>query len=173
MEEKKTPEQPKEEKKKGVLGKLQEITPDKEEQVALIGVAVRLGIVVWSGFILTLAYVDLPGFQKQNFDPTFIASVFTGALSTFGLATTKDKKSNGVSKEDMEAMIAKSNTAQTEQIIRVQTPLTINGAEVLRLKRLIQSLSDPLALTVNWYEKVIDPSSAGFSLPSRDYIQAF
>jgi len=118
---------------KGVFGKLQEITPDKEEQVALIGVAVRLGIVCWSGFILTLAYVDLPGFQKQNFDPTFIASVFTGALSTFGLATTKDKnKSNGVSKEDMEAMIAKSNTQQTEQIIRVQTPLTINGAEVVK-----------------------------------------
>ena len=127
------PEINKEEEKKGLLGKLQEITPDKDEQVALIGVAVRLGIVVWSGFILTLAYVDLPGFQKQNFDPTFIASVFTGALSTFGLATAKDKKnSNGVSKEDMEAMIAKSNTAQTEQIIRVQTPLTINGAEVVR-----------------------------------------
>jgi len=135
MEEKKTPGQTKEEKKKGLLGKLQDITPDKEEQVALIGVAVRLGIVVWSGFILTLAYVDLPGFQKQNFDPTFIASVFTGALSTFGLATTKDKKSNGVSKEDMEAMIAKSNTQQTEQIIRVQTPLTINGAEVVKTEK--------------------------------------
>ena len=122
MEEKKTPEQTKEEKKKGLLGKLQDITPDKEEQVALIGVAVRLGIVVWSGFILTLAYVDLPGFQKQNFDPTFIASVFTGALSTFGLATTKDKKSNGVSKEDMEAMIAKSNTAQTLSLIHISEP---------------------------------------------------
>ena len=77
--------------------------------------------------------VDLPGFQKQNFDPTFIASVFTGALSTFGLATAKDKKNgNGVSKEEMEAMIAKSNTSGGEQIIRVQTPLTINGAEVVR-----------------------------------------
>ena len=123
----------KEEKKKNVFQKLEEITPDKEEQVALIGVAVRLGIVIWSGFILTLAYVDLPGFQKQNFDPTFIASVFTGALSTFGLATAKDKsKGNGVSKEDMEAMIAKSNTQQAEQIIRVQTPLTINGAELVQ-----------------------------------------
>ena len=123
----------KKEEKKGLIGKLQDITPDKDEQVALIGVAVRLGIVVWSGFILTLAYVDLPGFQKQIFDPTFIASVFTGALSTFGLATAKDKKNgNGVSKEEMEAMIAKSNTSGGEQIIRVQTPLTINGAEVVR-----------------------------------------
>lgn len=139
------PSEIKEEKKKGVLGKLQEITPDKDEQVALIGVAVRLGIVVWSGFILTLAYVDLPGFQKQNFDPTFIASVFTGALSTFGLATAKDKKNgNGVSKEDMEAMIAKSNTAQTEQIIRVQTPLTINGAEVVKTDPITGKDIDPV-----------------------------
>ena len=139
-------EEKKENKEKGILGKLEELTPDKEEQVALMGVAVRLGIVVWSGFILTLAYVDLPGFQKQNFDPTFIASVFTGALSTFGLATAKDKsKSNGVSKEEREAMIAKSNTQQTEQIIRVQTPLTINGAELVKAEPVAQKPVDPEA----------------------------
>ena len=138
-------EEKKEIKEKGILGKLEELTPDKEEQVALIGVAVRLGIVIWSGFILTLAYVDLPGFQKQNFDPTFIASVFTGALSTFGLATAKDKsKSNGVSKEEMEAMIAKSNTQQTEQVIRVQTPLTINGAEVVKTDPITGKEVDPV-----------------------------
>ena len=145
MPEKTEETKPLETKGKGVLGKLQEITPDKDEQVALVGVAVRLGIVVWSGFILTLAYVDLPGFQKQNFDPTFIASVFTGALSTFGLATTKDKnKSNGVSKEDMEAMIAKSNTQQAEQVIRVQTPLTINGAEVVKTDPITGKDVDPV-----------------------------
>jgi len=145
MDEKKVPTSVDPEKKKGLLKKLEDITPDKDEQVALIGVAVRLGIVVWSGFILTLAYVDLPGFQKQNFDPTFIASVFTGALSTFGLATAKDKKNgNGVTKEDMEAMIAKSNTAQTEQIIRVQTPLTINGAEVVKTDPITGKDVDPV-----------------------------
>jgi len=145
MPEKTEETKPLEKKGKGVLGKLQEITPDKDEQVALIGVAVRLGIVVWSGFILTLAYVDLPGFQKQNFDPTFIASVFTGALSTFGLATAKDKKNgNGVTKEDMEAMIAKSNTQQTEQVIRVQTPLTINGAEVVKTDPITGKDIDPV-----------------------------
>ena len=144
MPEKSTEAKPSK-KEKGLLGKLEDITPDKEEQVALIGVAVRLGIVVWSGFILTLAYVDLPGFQKQNFDPTFIASVFTGALSTFGLATAKDKsKSNGVSKEDMEAMIAKSNTAQSEQVIRVQTPLTINGAEIVKNDPVTGKEVDPI-----------------------------
>tara|TARA_R100000781_G_scaffold105085_1_gene68884 strand:- start:225 stop:674 length:450 start_codon:yes stop_codon:yes gene_type:complete len=120
------------EKKKGVLGKLQELTPDREEQIALIGVFVRLGIVCWSGFILTLAYVSLPGFEKQNFDPTFIASVFTGALAGFSINTKDKKNGGGITKEDMEAMIAKNNQATNEQIIRVQTPLTINGAEVVK-----------------------------------------
>ena len=68
------------------------MTPDKEEQIALVGVAVRLGIVVWSGFCLTLAYIDLPGFPKQTFDPTFIASVFTGTLATFGVQAGKSSK---------------------------------------------------------------------------------
>ena len=118
----------KEEKKKGVMNKLQEMTPDKEEQIALVGVAVRLGIVVWSGFCLTLAYIDLPGFPKQTFDPTFIASVFTGALSSFGLSTAKNKgNGESVSKKDMEAMIAKANTGGY-QTIRVETPLKIEGA---------------------------------------------
>ena len=119
----------KEEKKKGVMNKLQELTPDKEEQIALVGVAVRLGIVVWSGFCLTLAYIDLPGFPKQTFDPTFIASIFTSTLTTFGVQAASKKGNGGVSKEDVEKMV-KSNAS--EQIIRVQTPLTINGAEVVQ-----------------------------------------
>ena len=130
--------------KKGLLGKLEEITPDKEERLELISTFVRLGIVCWSGFILTLAYVDLPGFQKQNFDPTFIASVFTGALAGFSINTKDKKNGNSVSKEDMEAMIAKSNTTQTEQIIRVQTPLTINGAEVVKTDPITQKPIDPV-----------------------------
>ena len=118
-------------KKKGLMDKLSEAVPDREEQMAIIGVAVRLGIVVWSGFCLTLAYIDLPGFPKQTFDPTFIASVFTGALSSFGLSTTKNK-SNGdsVSKKDMEAMIAKASSVGY-QTIRVETPLKIEGASIV------------------------------------------
>ena len=132
MTDVKPPEKKKDEKKKGVLGKLQELTPDREEQIALVGVAVRLGIVVWSGFCLTLAYIDIPGFAKQTFDPTFIASVFTSTLTTFGVQAAKDKGKNGITKEDMEKMMAANNKATGEQIIRVQTPLTIQGAEVVR-----------------------------------------
>ena len=122
-----TPPKP-DEKKKSLMGKLSEAVPDREEQMQIIGVAVRLGIVVWSGFCLTLAYIDLPGFPKQTFDPTFIASVFTGALSSFGLSTAKNKgNGEGVSKKDMEAMIAKASTGGY-QTIRVETPLKIEGA---------------------------------------------
>ena len=118
------------EKKKGVIGKLQDMTPDKDEQIALVGVAVRLGIVVWSGFCLTLAYIDLPGFPKQTFDPTFIASVFTSTLTTFGVQAAKDKgNKNSITKEDIEAMIAKNNQATNEQVIRVQTPLKIQSPD--------------------------------------------
>ena len=117
------------EDKKGVLGKLQEITPDKEEQIALVGVAVRLGIVIWSGFCLTLAYIDLPGFPKQTFDPTFIASIFTSTLTTFGVQAANKKGSNGVSKEDIEKMMASSKAASGEQVIRVQTPLKISSPD--------------------------------------------
>ena len=130
--EPKTPTPPKpDEKKKGLMDKLSEAVPDREEQMAIIGVAVRLGIVVWSGFWLTLADIDLPGFPKQTFDPTFIASVFTGALSSFGLTTSKNKgNGDSLSKKDMEALIAKAS-AGGYQTIRVETPLKIEGATIV------------------------------------------
>ena len=123
-------------KKNGVINKLQEITPDKEEQIQIIGVAVRLGIVVWSGFCLTLAYVDLPGFKKQTFDPTFIASIFTSTLTTFGVQAASKKGGNGVSKADLEKMIAANNqNSGAYQVIRVETPIKIEGAEVVPPKK--------------------------------------
>ena len=75
-------------KKKGPLSKLKEAADDKEEQLAILSTFVRLGILVWSGGILTLAYIKLPpalGIPEQKLDPTFIASVFTGVLATFGV----------------------------------------------------------------------------------------
>ena len=65
-------------KKKGPLGKLKEKVEDSEEQMAILSTFVRLGILVWSGGILTLAYIKLPaalGIPEQKLDPTFIASV--------------------------------------------------------------------------------------------------
>ena len=136
-------EEKKEEKKKGVINKLQELTPDKDEQIQIVGVAVRLGIVIWSGFILTLAYVDLPGFQKQNFDPTFIASVFTGALAGFSINTKDKKASNGITKEDMQKMMAANQAGAGEQIIRIQTPIKIQSPDGGEIQQVVQAPPKP------------------------------
>ena len=88
-----------EEKKEGknLLHKLKNAAEDNETQIQILGTFVRLGVVVWSGFIITLNYVELPMIKKSgNSDITFVASVFTGALATFGLSTgnSKDKGSS-------------------------------------------------------------------------------
>ena len=83
------------EEKKGLLGKLKDAAEDQEHQIQILGTFVRLGVVVWSGFIITMIYVEIPMVKKSgNSDITFVASVFTGALATFGLTTgNKDGKS--------------------------------------------------------------------------------
>ena len=89
-----------EEKKEGknLLGKLKNAAEDNETQIQILGTFVRLGVVVWSGFIITLNYVELPMIKKSgNSDITCVASVFTGALATFGLTTgNKDGKGKPV-----------------------------------------------------------------------------
>ena len=88
----------KEDKKKSALGKIKDaILPDQEEQAAIISTFVRLGVLVWSGGILTLNYVAIPGVPQQKIDPTFIASVFTGVLASFGIQTAS-KKGDGTMK---------------------------------------------------------------------------
>ena len=131
----------KEEKKKevpkmlGFFSKLKDAAEDKEEQMMILSTFVRLGILVWSGAILTLAYVELPSalkMPKQDLDPTFIASVFTGVLATFGVQTTKKGaqggggSSGGVSKSDMERLIAAAAQTAPAQTIRIeQAPVKI------------------------------------------------
>ncbi len=80
----------KKEESKGFLAKVKENT---EDELQILGTFVRLGVVVWSGFIITLNYVDLPMIKKgqSGGDITFVASVFTGALATFGLTTSNSK----------------------------------------------------------------------------------
>ena len=82
--------------KKGIFTKLKENVDDHDEQMAVLGAAVRLGVVIWSGFIITLSYVELPMVKKSATagDITFVASIFTGALATFGLSTGNGKKND-------------------------------------------------------------------------------
>ena len=91
------PEEEKRSPKPNLLSKLKDAAEDKEHQIEILGTFVRLGVVVWSGFIsiITMNYVEIPMFKKSgNSDITFVASVFTGALATFGL-TTGNKNGNG------------------------------------------------------------------------------
>ena len=140
-------------KKKGIFGKLKEASEDKEEQLAILSTFVRLGILVWSGGILTLAYVDLPKalqFPEHDLDPTFIASVFTGVLATFGVQTAKKSGdgtmkmqqqnaaaaagSGGITKADIEKLIAAARESGPVQTIRVeQAPLKISTDETYKM----------------------------------------
>ena len=136
-------EEVKQEKPKGPLGKLKEKVEDSEEHLAILSTFVRLGILVRSGGILTLNYVTIPNLPQQKIDPTFIASVFTGVLATFGVQTAK--KSNdgtmkmqqqnaaaaaggtgGITKADLERLIAAAKETAPAQTIRVeQGPIKI------------------------------------------------
>ncbi len=133
-------EEVKQEKPKGPIGKLKDKIEDADEQLAVLSTLVRLGILVWSGGILTLNYVTIPGLPQQKIDPTFIASVFTGVLATFGVQTAK--KSNdgtmkmngaaaagaagGITKADLEKLIAAAKETAPAQTIRVeQGPIKI------------------------------------------------
>ena len=130
------------EEKKGFFGKAKEaLLPDAEEQAAIISTAVRIAVLAWSGGILTLNYVAIPGVPQQKIDPTFIASVFTGVLASFGIQTASKKgdgtmKMNGngngspagpppPSAQEIEAIIAKAGPTQTIRI--EQAPLKIIG----------------------------------------------
>ena len=132
-EEEKKEEKKEEPKKKGIFSKIKEASEDREEQMMILSTFVRLGILVWSGAILTLAYVELPEalkIPKQDLDPTFIASVFTGVLATFGVQTSKKGatggSSGGVSKSDMEKLIAAASQTAPAQTIRIeQAPVKI------------------------------------------------
>ena len=128
-------------KKKGLFAKAKAaILPDAEEQAAIISTMVRIGVLVWSGGILTLNYVAIPGVPQQKIDPTFIASVFTGVLASFGIQTASKKgdgtmkmdKGGGsgpngqISKADMEKLIEKATQAAPAQTIRIeQAPIAI------------------------------------------------
>ena len=116
-------------KKKGIFTKIKESVDDKEEQLAFLSTIVSLSVLVWSAGILTLAYVKWPAafnIPEQKLDPTFIASVFTGTLATFGVQAAGKKKggadggSANISKKDMEFLIAKASETAPAQTIRIE-----------------------------------------------------
>lgn len=128
-----TEETKEQEPKKGLLGKLKENIADKEDQLDALSTMVRLGILIWSGSILTLAYIKLPPalqIPEQKLDPTFIASVFTGTLATFGVqaakkngdGTFKAGGGGGITKAELKELIDAASATAPSQIIRLESP---------------------------------------------------
>ena len=112
-----------EQKKKNAFQKLKDGLDDKEEQLAIISLFVRLGVVVWRGFIVTLNYITIPGYSSEPKDITFPASLLTGALATFGLEGSKKRSEKDTKLAENEGMI------QTIRVIN--PPLKIEGAEII------------------------------------------
>ena len=123
------------EEKKGVFEKLKENITDKEEQLTFISVVVRLVVVAWSGFIVSLNYITLPGYSNEPKDITFPASLLTGALASFGLEGAK-KRGDGtfkpedkpLNKKEVEALLASQSGSY--QTVRIETQIKIIGAEI-------------------------------------------
>ena len=77
------------------------VVKDAEEQREWLSDLVKLVVLIWSASLLTFSYVRLPNGQKiLDFDPTFIASVFSGSLAGFGIAAAKNGNLNGQKKKD-------------------------------------------------------------------------
>ena len=67
-----------------------------EDRSEVLGNLVKVVVLIWSASLLTFSYVRLPNGQKiLDFDPTFIASVFSGSLAAFGLSPAKSGGGNG------------------------------------------------------------------------------
>ena len=125
-----------EQKKPNPLQKIKNTIEDKEEQLAFISVVVRLVVVGWSGFIVSLNYITIPGYSTEPKDITFPASLLTGALASFGLEGAKKrgdgtykKEDKPLNKKEVEQLLATQSGGY--QTIRIETPLKIIGAEVV------------------------------------------
>jgi len=70
--------------------KVEEKDDQHEDKSEVLGNLVKVVVLIWSASLLTFSYVRLPNGQKiLDFDPTFIASVFSGSLAAFGLSPAK------------------------------------------------------------------------------------
>ena len=108
---------------KSLIGKIKDGVEDREAELQVLGTFVRLGVVVWSGFIISLNYLPLPGMDtKQNNDITFITFVFTSALATFGIDTAKKKDH-------------KDKPSSATQHIIIETPIKIEGVDNKRVTK--------------------------------------
>tara|TARA_A100000172_G_scaffold38856_3_gene23713 strand:- start:273 stop:533 length:261 start_codon:yes stop_codon:yes gene_type:complete len=67
----------------------------EEKESNRVETIVKIAILVWSAAMLTLSYYEPPSGKKiVDFDPTFIASIFSGSLAAFNVQVGKKKNNN-------------------------------------------------------------------------------
>ena len=67
----------------------------EEKEGNRVETIVKIAVLVWSAGMLTASYYEPPSGKKiVDFDPTFIASIFSGSLASFGLQVGKKKNGN-------------------------------------------------------------------------------
>ena len=127
---------PQEQKKTGVIGSLKRKLDDKDEQLEIVSTFVKLGIIIWSGFIISLNYLPDNIFGKtEPKDITFIASIFTGALAGFNISTGKkkgeevevDEENKPLTRKEIQALL--ENQSSSYKTIRIEQPVKIIGLQ--------------------------------------------
>ena len=113
-------ESSKSQQKKNVFAKIKENIDDKDEQLAFISVVVRLVVIAWSGFIVSLNYISIPGYSNEPKDITFPASILTATLSSFGVDASRGKSQkakDSASKSDAVPVSYTHLTLPTKRIV--------------------------------------------------------
>ena len=65
-------------------------TPDEHQKEGIcVADVVKCAVLFWSATLLTVSYLGL--FPQMKMDNTFVASLLTGAMASFGI----ERKSNG------------------------------------------------------------------------------
>ena len=85
---------------------------DQEEKDSnRVETIVKIAVLVWSATMLSLSYYEPPNGKKiVDFDPTFIASIFSGSLASFGLQVGKKKNNTPKIVDNKDSKVGISNT---------------------------------------------------------------
>lgn len=68
---------------------------EEQQQDSKVETIVKVSILIWSAALLTLSYWEPPSGKKiVDFDPTFIASIFSASTASLGLSIGKKNNNN-------------------------------------------------------------------------------
>ena len=67
----------------------------EDQQESKVETVVKISILIWSATLLSLSYWEPPDGKKiVDFDPTFIASIFSASTASLGLSIGKKGNNN-------------------------------------------------------------------------------